>query len=149
MSLRIIQLLALLLMALALVPAGAHLFALPNKIDLAAEPYFIVQGIYRDWALFGAVLFPAAIVDIALAWMLRAQPAASRLALTAGVCVVATLAIFFVWVYPGNFATANWTVVTPDWTALRRDWEYGHAASAVLTFIGFAALAGSVLATRR
>jgi hypothetical protein len=36
--------LALVLTALALVPAGAHLFALPNKIGLAQEQYFIVQN---------------------------------------------------------------------------------------------------------
>ena len=47
------------LTALALVPAGAHLFELPNKIGLDQEPYFIVQGIYRGWALFGIVLFGA------------------------------------------------------------------------------------------
>jgi hypothetical protein len=33
MSLRMIQLLAILLTTLALIPAGAHLFELPNKID--------------------------------------------------------------------------------------------------------------------
>lgn len=52
MSAKLLQWIALLFMALTLVPAGAHLFALPNKIDLAAEPYFVVQGIYRGWALF-------------------------------------------------------------------------------------------------
>ena len=35
------------LTALALVPAGAHLFELPNKIGLAQDQYFIVQSIYR------------------------------------------------------------------------------------------------------
>jgi len=34
MSLRVIQFLAVILTALALIPAGAHLFELPNKIDL-------------------------------------------------------------------------------------------------------------------
>jgi hypothetical protein len=39
------------LTALALVPAGAHLFELPNKIGLSQDRYFIVQSIYRGWAL--------------------------------------------------------------------------------------------------
>jgi hypothetical protein len=30
-----------------LVPSGAHLFALPNKIGLAQDQYFVVQNIYR------------------------------------------------------------------------------------------------------
>jgi hypothetical protein len=30
----------------------AGTFALPNKIALTQEQYFIVQSIYRGWALF-------------------------------------------------------------------------------------------------
>ena len=45
MPLKIVQFLALTLTALAFVPSAAHLFALPNKIDLTAEQYFIVQNI--------------------------------------------------------------------------------------------------------
>jgi hypothetical protein len=46
MSLRVIQFLAVLLTALALIPAGAHLFELPNKMHLPRDPYLTVQGIY-------------------------------------------------------------------------------------------------------
>src|SRR5690606_16447499 len=53
------QFLAIMLTALALVPAGAHFFELPNKIGLAEDDYFVVQNIYRGWALFGIVLFGA------------------------------------------------------------------------------------------
>jgi heme A synthase len=38
---------AIILTALALVPAGTHLFELPNKIDLDQEACFAVQRIYR------------------------------------------------------------------------------------------------------
>jgi hypothetical protein len=37
MSLRVVQFLAILLTALALMPSGAHLFKLPNKIDLPRD----------------------------------------------------------------------------------------------------------------
>ena len=53
MALKFVQFLALALTAIALIPAGAHLFALPNKIGLPQEQYLIVQGIYRGWALLG------------------------------------------------------------------------------------------------
>src|SRR3546814_2690209 len=59
MGLRVMQFAAIVLTALALVPAGAHYFELWNKIDLSQEHYFVVQGIYRGWALFGFVLLPA------------------------------------------------------------------------------------------
>jgi hypothetical protein len=147
MALKLVLFLAVILTALCLVPAGAHFFELPNKIGLAQDQYFIVQSIYRGWALFGAVLFPALAVVLTLAVMLRRQAAAFRYALVAFVCMAATLAIFFVWTYPANVATNNWTVVPDQWEALRLQWEYAHAVNAVLTFLALCALMGAVLST--
>ncbi|MEZ2409074.1 hypothetical protein AB6806_19910 [Bosea sp. RCC_152_1] len=53
MTVRIVQFLAIVSCALALIPAGAHLAALPNKIALPQADYFTVQGIYRGWATLG------------------------------------------------------------------------------------------------
>jgi hypothetical protein len=53
MALRLIQFLAIMLTALALVPSGAHLAALPNKMAMAQAAYFVAQQIYSGWALFG------------------------------------------------------------------------------------------------
>lgn len=44
------------LTALALVPSGAHVAALPNKMAMAQAAYFVAQQIYAGWALFGIVL---------------------------------------------------------------------------------------------
>jgi hypothetical protein len=44
--LQTVRFLAVILTALALVPAGAHFFELPNKIGLSQEEYFTVQRIY-------------------------------------------------------------------------------------------------------
>jgi hypothetical protein len=49
---RLVPFAAIILTALALVPGGAHLLALPNKIGLTQADYFIVQGIYRGWAIW-------------------------------------------------------------------------------------------------
>ncbi len=54
------------LTALALVPSGAHLFELLHRIGPSQDQYFVVQGIYRGWALFGIVLIGAILVDCAL-----------------------------------------------------------------------------------
>jgi len=147
-ALKAIQFLALLFTALALVPAGAHLFALPNKIGLAQEQYFIVQNIYRGWALFGAVLLGALIANLLLAIMLRGRVAPFVLALVAFICVAVTLAVFFIWIYPANQATDNWTTIPENWEQLRRQWEYSHAANALVTFVAFCAVTLSVLTTR-
>jgi hypothetical protein len=131
---RALKLAAVLLTALALVPTGAHLFELPNKIGLPEPQYFVVQGIYRGWALFGVVLIAAVLVDLLLGLALwrRGQPAWA--AFTAGLLVAVTLGVFFAWTQPANAATANWTTMPADWRQLRGQWEYSHAANAVLTF---------------
>jgi ABC-type branched-subunit amino acid transport system permease subunit len=146
--LKVVQFLALALTALALVPSGAHLFALPNKINLVAEQYFIVQSIYRGWSLFGIVLIGALIANLALALLLRGRGAPFVLALFAFLCMALTLVVFFIWTYPANQATNNWTMIPDHWEQLRREWEYSHAANAVVTFAAFCAVTLSVLTTR-
>jgi hypothetical protein len=81
---RLLQFVAMVLTALALVPGGAHLFALPNKIGLSESDYFITQSVYRSWALLGIVLIGAAIANVALALFVRAQRAPSIFALIGG-----------------------------------------------------------------
>jgi len=148
MGLRVAQFLALVFTALALVPAGAHLFELPNKIGLAQADYFVVQGIYRGWALFGIALFGALGANLAAAVLVRRQRAPFWLAFLSFLLVGATLLIFFTWTYPANQATSNWTVVPENWQELRLQWEYAHATNAVLTFLALCAVTLSVLLTR-
>jgi hypothetical protein len=133
--------LSLVFAALALVPAGAHLAELANKIDLAREPYFVVQQIYRGWALFGIVVIGALGSTAALTWALRREGRPFGLAALAFLCIVGTQAIFWTFTFPANRATVNWTSIPENWLALRAQWEYSHAASAVLNLIAFVALA--------
>jgi hypothetical protein len=144
--LKIVQFLALALTALALVPSGAHLFAIPGKISLGAEQYFIVQNIYRGWNLFGIVLIAALIANLALA---LGQGAPFALALFGFFSIALTLVIFFIWTYPANQATNNWTTIPNNWEQLRRQWEYSHAANAVVTFAAFCSVALSSLMARK
>ena len=76
MLLRTVRFFAVILTALALVPAGAHFFELPNKIRLSQEQYFTVQGIYRSWALFGFVLLGAIGANLVHAILIRDVPRA-------------------------------------------------------------------------
>ncbi len=145
---RVLQVLAVILTALALVPAGAHLFALPNKIGMAQDAYFTAQSIYNGWALFGIVLFGALVAEIVLTIMARGQTAAFGLALTACLCTAATMVIFFIWTYPANQATANWTIVPANWQELRAQWEYSHAVSAALSFAALCAVTLSAVIAR-
>lgn len=140
---------AILLTALALVPAGAHLFELPNKIGLSQEAYFIVQGIYRGWALFGIVLTGSILANLTLSIRLRHRRRAFWLALSAFVLMASTLVIFFIWTFPANQATSNWTTVPANWRELRAQWEYAHAANAVLTVLALGCTTAAALLARR
>ncbi len=142
---RTVRFVAILLTALALVPAGAHLFELPNKMPLGRDAYFTVQQIYRGWALFGAVLIGAVLAHAVAALAARRAGVPARPFALAMLLMLATLAIFFAWTFPANQATENWTVMTDDWEALRAHWEYAHAANAVLTFLALCcAVSGSL-----
>ena len=141
MSLRVVQFLAVVLTGLALVPTGAHLFELPNKIELPRDAYLTVQGVYAGWAWFGIIDLAALTMNVVLAVRLRRQRRALSFAVTAALCVVVFFAIFFTWTFPANQATANWTQAPEAWESLRRDWEYSHAVNAVVVFAAFLATA--------
>ena len=146
MALRLVLFLAIILTALTLVPSGAHLAVLPNKIAMARAAYFIAQQIYAGWALFGIVLFGALIANLANTIVLRRLGRSFGYALASFLLIAANLAIFFVWTFPTNQATNNWTVVPNNWNELRIQWEYSHAAKA---FVTFAALVCVVIAVLR
>jgi hypothetical protein len=141
---RVLAFLAVLLTALALVPAGAHLLALPNKLAMGREAYLAAQGAYAGWAMAGAFPIGAILACVGLA--LRQQPPASPWpALLAALLLAAGLAVFFHWTLPANQATANWTRLPEDWETLRAQWEWSHAANAVLTFLALCAVIGAAL----
>jgi hypothetical protein len=132
--------------ALTLVPSGAHLAELWNKIDLSAENYLIVQQIYRGWALFGIVVIPALIATLVVTIKDRRGPHSFGLSLFAFVCVAGGQVIFWTLTFPTNQATRNWTTLPADWTRLREQWEYSHASAAVLNLVAFIALVVSAVA---
>src|SRR6266436_6446739 len=123
MALRLIQFLAIMLTALALVPSGTHLAALPNKMAMAQAAYFIAQQIYAGWALFGTALFGALAANLAHTIVLCRLGRSFGYALASFLLIAANLAIF-VWTFPTNQATNNWTVVHSNWNKLRIQWEY-------------------------
>jgi hypothetical protein len=145
MALRMVQFLAIVLTALALVPTGAHLFELPNKINLSRDAYLIVQGVYAGWALFGIIDLAALVTNVVLAVRLRRQHPAFSFAVVAVLCFVVFFVIFFTWTFPANQATANWTTMPDDWSGLRQEWEYSHAVNAVVMLIALCSVTLAVI----
>lgn len=144
-----VRLAALIFVALALVPAGAHLASLPNKITRAPDAYMVMQQTYRGWALFGIVIYGALLTTALSAIVVRRQRGPFWLSIGAFLLIAATQFIFWLFTYPANAATNNWTVMPDNFEGWRQQWEYSHAINAVLTFVAFILLALSVLETRR
>jgi hypothetical protein len=149
MSIRILQFIAIILTALALVPGGAHALEMVHKLALDQDRYMVVQSIYRGWALLGIVLIGALAANGVLAFRTRRRTVPSTFAAAAAVLIAITLAVFFTWTFPANQLTGNWTITPVDWQTLRAQWEYSHAANAVLTFLALCATTVSALTWSR
>lgn len=142
---RILRFFSLFFMALTLGPALAHLFELPHKIFLSKEEYFIVQQIYRGWALLGIVIAGAFLSTLSVTIMARGKPKVFTLTLLGLLCIVGAQVVFWTFTYPTNQATQNWTILPDNWQALRNQWEYSHATGAGLNLLALVFLLLSVL----
>ena len=149
MALKVARFLSLLFAALALAPAMAHLLELPNKIGLSHDDYLTVQHIYNGWALLGFVVYGAVFSTLALTLLTRRRRGEFGYALTAFLCLVGTQVVFWSFTFPANRATANWSALPDNWIALRTQWEYSHAASAVLNLVALLAVMLAVLRVER
>ncbi len=136
--------LSLLFTAFTLVPAGAHLMELANKIDVPAESYLTMQQIYRGWSLSAILVVGALLSTLWLVLTLRRQRGGIA-ALIAFVSIVGTQIVFWMFTFPMNAATNDWTMLPAGWEAMRTQWEYSHAASAGLNLVAFVSTIVAVL----
>jgi hypothetical protein len=149
MPVRILQLMAILLTALALVPGGAHLLEIAHKIDLDRESYVAVQQIYRGWALLGSILVAAIVVNGLGAVAMRSQTMPMLWSALAAVLLCGTVSVFFGWTFPVNQATSDWTVAPDNWQMLRAQWEYSHVANSIVTFLALCSATAASLSWSR
>jgi len=128
---------------------GAHFFELAHKMSMSQLEYMTVQKIYAGWSFFGITFVAALLITLIHTFRVRGDRAAFFLSLVAFLCLAATQGIFWVFTYPMNVASNNWTVTPADFEAARRQWEYSHAISAVLTFAALVAVTSSMLVHKR
>jgi hypothetical protein len=139
---------ALLATAVALGAAAAHALELPNKVNLPANEYFIVQKAYRGWDRLALLLLIELLAMIAVASLYWSTPAVRWAVLAAIACLASAQLVFWTFTYPANLATKNWTLVPDDWQQLRRNWEYSHAAGALFQLLAMTAMIVAVLSRR-
>lgn len=136
---------ALLATAVALGGALAHAFEFPHKMAMTQEEYFITQQIYAGWNRLAYVLLLELLGIIAVIVLYRHIPAVMWPAVVALTFLLASQAVFWIWTFPANVATGNWTEQPENWAHLRQQWEYSHFAGAAFQLLAMTALVVSVL----
>jgi Domain of unknown function (DUF1772) len=154
----VLQVLSLILVVLAMVPALAHTLELPGKLRLTKDAYFAVQPIYYPGFTIVGISEPVAIIStIILLVMTPRGSAAFWLTLVALLGLLSMHAVYWLFTHPVNnfwlqgeqlsslgagffsFGSASRRGETRplDWTELRNRWEYSHVVRAGLAALSF------------
>ncbi|MCV0397732.1 MAG: DUF1772 domain-containing protein [Rhizobiaceae bacterium] len=158
---RTVDIVALLLVAIAMALSLAHALELPGKMRLGKEAYMAVQPIYYPGFTFGGLVGEFGGMLALAALVLLAPFGTARfwwVAAALGLLVAAHLT-YWVWTHPvnsfwlkdvnpsgagGMFFSLFSRDAGGDWQALRNMWEYSHVARAALMMTSFLALAAAV-----
>lgn len=146
MSLRVLYFFALLLAILAFGPSFGHALEALNKLNLDRDAYFTAQRLYDGWVLLGVVVYASIGFTAALVLALRRRGLSLAGALTALILQIWAQVVFWLFTWPANQATDQWTTMPPEWMDLRAQWEYAHTVGAVLNLGAVTALILSLLA---
>jgi hypothetical protein len=150
MFLQLWRLLTILLTALSMSVAVCHLLEMPPKLGYDGATWLgLLQTLYPPMfgTLGGGFETGAMITSLVLVWLVRHRRPAFGWTLLGAVLLLAMHAVFWIWIVPVNATLLPLTPETlpPNWSALRNQWEYAHAARALMQLAALAALVWSVL----
>ena len=157
-----LQIITIILVAVAMAPALAHALEFPGKMRLDRDAYVTVQGIYYPGFTIAGVSEPLALIAAVVLLLLTPQGTTAywlRLVAASGMLLVQVIFWTFIqpvnrfWLRSSNVALGNvggaFFAVDPqvgagagevDWTKLRDRWEHSHLARAALVFVSFLSL---------
>ena len=159
----ILQILAVLLVAVAMALALAHALELPGKMRLSKEAYYAMQPIYYPGFTIGGFAEPVGLILTIIILFLTPSGATSFwLTLAALLGLIGMQATYWLFTHPVNkfwlkgqklsglgsgFFSFGANRSRPrnepgsaDWTDLRDQWEYSHVARAGLAFASLTTL---------
>jgi hypothetical protein len=160
----VLQVLSLIFIVLAMVPALAHALELPGKLRLTKDAYFAVQPIYYPGFTIAGISEPVAIISTIILLVLTPRENADFwLTLVALLGLISMHAVYWLFTHPVNnfwlrgqklssLGSGFFSMRSPgkqageserppvDWTDLRDRWEHSHVARAGLAFLSFIAL---------
>ncbi|HJR21305.1 MAG TPA: hypothetical protein VJ822_06775 [Dongiaceae bacterium] len=156
----ILQIIALVLVAVGVSLTLAHALEMPGKMRLGKDNYVAVQSIYYPGFTIGAFFgeFGAIIVTLLLLIVTPPDTHAHLLTFIALLALLLMHALYWLlthavnkfWVADRKLGKAGAAFFNPsgeqleeNWTQLRNRWEYSHVARACCALIGFVALAAA------
>ena len=161
MTLSVLQVLAVLIAAIAMAQSLAHAMEFPGKLRLSREEYGVVQHIYYPGFTIGGISEPVAILlALVLLFMIPPGGLAFWLTALAFVALAAMHTVYWLLIHPvNNFWLKDFRLKgagasffgfdplkrtgpsgEPDWTAMRDQWEYSHIIRAALSFLALGLL---------
>jgi hypothetical protein len=149
------RLATLLLAALSMALSFCHLMEMPVRLSWGPALWMQTTnfgGLYYLFGRVGAVIDVSAILASAILVVLVRRRQPSIHFTMAGAALMALgLALWVGFVAPMNAVMATWTPgpIPADFLAVRDQWEYSHAAIALIKIAGLTALLLSVLVETR
>ena len=129
----------------------AHLLELPPRVfyfDARLWVATTTKGLYALFGTVGAVTEVGSILTaVVLVFSTRGRGAAFCLTSAGATLLALAFASWVAFVAPVNAELAKWTADSfpADWTRYRDQWEYAHAANAVVKLVALCALVLSVV----
>jgi hypothetical protein len=149
MLVRNCRLITIMLTALTMGMALCHLLEMPAKMRYDGALWLtLLQTLYGVFGPVSAFVETGAVTATAvLAILVRRRRVVFNWTLLGALCLIAANIAWWTLVAPVNSALSTLTPETlpADWTRLRNQWEYTHAARAVLQIVALGAIVFSVL----
>jgi hypothetical protein len=149
MFIKTLRFVTIMLVSLSMGMAFCHLLQLTPRMSFDAQLWRNTQVMYQNFGPpIGAIIEGGAWLSaVALAFAVRHRRPAFQWTLAGAACMVVAQAVWWILINPVNAEMVNWTIETipSDWAQYRAQWEYTHAARAVLELLGFGALVISAL----
>ncbi|MFN8593670.1 MAG: hypothetical protein U0031_19590 [Thermomicrobiales bacterium] len=151
MILKLARFISLLLGALSLALAWAHLVEMRPKRSLPGAEWLTTLQTCRDLGKVASIAFPAALLStLTTLGFVHTRRMTAVLTAIGAACTAATVAIWARCKEPVNRESHTWQAddLPANWRQRRDQWEFAHDTSAALHAAGFTALLAATLRDR-
>ena len=148
---RVWRFITLMLASFSLSLSMTHLLELPQRMQFDQQLWIrvtVIENIYRLFGTVGAAFEITAILTaIILVFLVRKYGSTFYWTLGGAILLAIAFVSWIIFIAPMNAEFAKWltTPIPSNWMQYRDQWEYAHAANAIVKIMGLSLLVISVL----